>query len=131
MNKISHTSIHFLLPFLLILLASFTGCHFKNKESYRKEIEKMGIVYSEESFLNEIIIGNREIIDLFLRSGIDINARTPDGQTALMLALSGSDLDLFKVLIDRGADIDASDSEGNTALMLASFNGHNKAVRIL
>lgn len=106
----------FFLASTLILL--ILGC--KNKESYIKEITGKGIPYSIESFLNEAGAGNKERIELFLKAGMDINAKDNDGHTALMRALAYDNFEMVKLLIEKGADINARDNDGYTVLMLAS-----------
>ncbi|CAE8625463.1 unnamed protein product, partial [Polarella glacialis] len=51
-----------------------------------------------------------------------------DGQTALMCAAEGGQLETAKLLMQRGADPDVSTAAGTTALMLAAAAGHIKLV---
>ncbi len=119
----------FTLFLFLIFITLPAGC--RNKESYKKEIELKGITYSEKSFLNEIIVGNTEIIELFIKAGIDINAKNENGDTALMIALLRDNLEIARMLTEQGADVNAQDKDGYTALMFASFNGYHDIAKIL
>ncbi len=53
-----------------------------------------------------------------------LDARAPNGQTALMLAAKLGNLDYVKQLIDADADMDLADYDGATALAIARRAGH-------
>lgn len=57
--------------------------------------------------------GTEEVSKL-LASGADVNAKNPDGSTALMYASNAA---TAKALLEKGADVKAVDAQGNTALM--------------
>jgi uncharacterized protein len=63
-----------------------------------------------------------ELIDTFLARGVDINAQTHSGWTALMQAIDYGNLALASLLIDKGADVNKKDSQGRTALMVTRDN---------
>ncbi len=48
-----------------------------------------------------------------------VDARDPDGRTALMLAALGKDVSAVKAILARGADPNLQDTQGDTALLLA------------
>ncbi len=61
----------------------------------------------------------------------ELNARSANGQTVLMLAAVGGYLDLTKYLLAQGADPNAVDFGGNTALMDLVFKGDLEMVKLL
>jgi ankyrin repeat protein len=63
--------------------------------------------------------GCAECVGAMLAAGENIDRPTPDGVTALMLAIDNSEFDTAKVLLDAGADPHLSDWWGRTALYLA------------
>lgn len=68
--------------------------------------------------------GHTEILQFLLGKGVAIDARAPNGQTALMLAAKNGHRDVVKLLIDADADMDLNDPDGNTALSLAKGSGN-------
>jgi ankyrin repeat protein len=115
------------LALFLCLIAG--GC--KNKEDYRKEIERRGMIYSADSFLSEVEADNTERAELFLKAGMNINVRDKDGNTALMLASMTGDPEIFNLLIGKGADINARSASGYTALMYLSSRGDTATAKLL
>lgn len=60
-----------------------------------------------------------------------LDARAPNGQTALMLAAKLGNLDYVEKLIDADADMDLADYDGATALTLARKAGHKEIADFL
>ncbi|CAH0515133.1 unnamed protein product [Peronospora belbahrii] len=56
------------------------------------------------------------VINLLLKFGADINARTQDGKTALHLSTSDDTYEVALILLDAGAFIDIQDENGKTPL---------------
>jgi len=77
-----------LVLILCIIFSTPQSSHSKSREGYRKDIELKGISYSRESFLNELIAGNIDIVKKFIKAGIDVNSKNKDGESALMIALA-------------------------------------------
>lgn len=63
--------------------------------------------------------GSNEITALLIANGADLDARAPNGQTALMLAVKANRLDLVQQLVVAKADRDLADAEGRTAWQIA------------
>ncbi len=62
---------------------------------------------------------------------IDINAKKPDGVTALIVATNKRKDDVVKALIDHGANVNITDNNGWTPLMFAAEKGHLTTVQAL
>ena len=56
-----------------------------------------------------------QIIDHLLDSGAEIDARSPNGKTALMYAVSHSRMSIIEFLVGNGASLTISDRQGNRA----------------
>jgi ankyrin repeat protein len=76
--------------------------------------------------LDAVRDGSVERVRSLLTGGADINARDAQGQTALLLACTGSASEyrvigangpMVRLLVDRGADVDGHDREGWTPLL--------------
>ncbi|CDK31054.1 ankyrin repeat domain-containing protein [Candidatus Babela massiliensis] len=68
----------------------------------------------------------RPIFELFISRGLNVNAKTNNGNTTLMFASRNDDLDSVKFLIESGAEVNAKNNEGRTALMFASAHTFDK-----
>ena len=62
------------------------------------------------------------VLKVLLRAGLDVNARDPEGRTALMYAAQNSG-SMLKTMIEAGARIDDEDSKGRTAYDYARESG--------
>ncbi len=65
--------------------------------------------------------GETDIAALLISKGAKVNAKTKDGQTALIYAARAPDdrSDVAQLLIENGADVNAKDKTGMTALAYA------------
>jgi len=68
--------------------------------------------------------GDGVLVSKLLRVYVDANARTRDGNAALILASIGGHEDIVAQLLVAGADVDAKNSDVCTALHYASAIGH-------
>jgi ankyrin repeat protein len=72
------------------------------------------------AFFTAVKAGDLERMQAAMNSGVHIEARTPDGLTALMLAVECGQLNIVRELIERGADVNARIAHyGITALTMA------------
>jgi uncharacterized protein len=88
--------------------------------------------------VQEAAYGNQEKVQelfnnvqAFLHRGADVNTKSDDGYTALMLAAGWGRSDLVRLLPQSGADVNAENNLGMTPLMNASLWGHKEVVSVL
>ena len=81
----------------------------------------------------ELLRKKRDILDLLLAHGGDIDMPDQSGETALHIAASGrwSGLDVADILIAKGADVNALDKFGRTPLHIAAHADNIDVVRSL
>lgn len=72
-----------------------------------------------------------EIVCLLCEGGIDVNAHTPSGLTALMIGAYNGHLEAIKPLLDYGVDVCAESKEGATAYKMAKAKEHKDVARLL
>lgn len=72
-----------------------------------------------------------DLVEWLLKKGSKIDARAPNGHTALMLAAKQGKLAQVKLLVDADADMDLEDFDGKSALALAKAGNHDEVVAFL
>lgn len=72
-----------------------------------------------------------DLVEWLLKKGSKLDARAPNGQTALMLAAKQGKLAQVKLLVDADADMDLEDFDGKSALAWARAGDHNEVVAFL
>jgi len=76
--------------------------------------------------------GDLSALKALIVSGVDVNSKGNDGETALMQASSLGHIEIVDALIISGADVNAENNHGGTSLMYASaFGGHHEIVSAL
>ena len=83
------------------------------------------------SLVDAVAAQDAASVEALLAGGADVNARRPDGATALMWAAHWDDLALAARLLEAGADADAADDHGVTPLERAAENASLAMVRLL
>lgn len=74
---------------------------------------------------------NREMVQLLLSSGANVNAANAAGETVLMMLDSDATTDLVWDLLNAGAGVNLKDSSGTTALMQAAVTNNLEALKTL
>jgi outer membrane protein assembly factor BamB len=76
--------------------------------------------------------GDRARINVLLEQGVDVNAATRYGATALSFAADKGHVEIVKLLLERGADVNSQDTFYEaTPLTWALSNGHSDVARVL
>jgi ankyrin repeat protein len=74
---------------------------------------------------------NREMVQLLLSRGANVNLKNAEGETVLMMLDNDATCDLAWDLINAGADVNVKDDNGNTALMQAATSGSLETLKVL
>ena len=75
--------------------------------------------------------GHRDVVELLVGAGADVNQVDEDGWTALMCASNNGHREVVEALVGAGADVNLAKKNGETALMLASQSGRRDVVKVL
>jgi len=90
----------------------------------RAELDKLGIEYRVERFLKAVSDNNVNVAELFIKAGIDVNAKTEqEADTALLLAIRNKNEKLAKMVLDAGANPNSQNKAGEYPLHAASDAG--------
>ncbi|HCB64282.1 MAG TPA: hypothetical protein DEP20_02795, partial [Fusobacteria bacterium] len=67
--------------------------------------------------------GHKEVCELLIDKGADVNAVDKWGGTALMYAAENGHKEVCQLLIEKGAEVNAVRKDRRTAIMYAAENG--------
>jgi len=84
-----------------------------------RELERRGIEFRVGAFLKAVQDGDRSLVDLFVRAGINIHTRDELGNPAIIIALKNGYTVIANILLTAGADPNACDGLRLTPLLLA------------
>ncbi|MBF0410020.1 MAG: ankyrin repeat domain-containing protein [Candidatus Riflebacteria bacterium] len=90
-----------------------------NQEA-RKELEKMKIPFTTEEFLQNMQADNLNVVDLFLKAGMNPNPRDSNGATPLHFSSYCGQEALVQKLLSAGANPEIQDNSGLSPLHLTS-----------
>ncbi|MEK6408106.1 MAG: ankyrin repeat domain-containing protein [Acidobacteriota bacterium] len=87
---------------------------------------------ANEEFFAAARKGDAAALKALLDKGVDVNAKTRYGATALSYACDKGHIDVVKLLIERGADVNVKDTfYGEVPLGWALSHGHAQVVKLL
>jgi ankyrin repeat protein len=84
-----------------------------------RELERRGIEFRVETFLQTIHDGDQSLVDLFVRAGINIHTHDELGNPAIIIALKNGYTVIANILLTAGTDPNVCDGQGFTPLLLA------------
>ncbi|CUH94551.1 hypothetical protein P22_0617 [Propionispora sp. 2/2-37] len=122
---------------MVLSLATFLGfSSYKNvsrsESPLERQLDAMGVAFTEDDFVKYAGRGDRQVVDLFLQAGMPVDShRKSDGYTPLMAAASFGRLDMVKTLLEQGAVVNTKNSDEGTALLLAVKYNYPEVVTAL
>lgn len=78
-----------------------------------------------------VFAGQRDIAQLLMARGADVNARAPNDASVLMMAAREGQEELARVLLDAGADPRLTNDRGDTALTWAMRQGNFRIAKLV
>ncbi|OAM52407.1 hypothetical protein A7981_02680 [Methylovorus sp. MM2] len=97
--------------------------------SAKHDLEKIGVPFSEQKFVESACNGDQGTVQLFVQADMNINVLAAPGKndgmpkSALHCAASQGRTTMAKSLIEQGANINIQDEEGNTPLWYVAKSG--------
>ena len=75
--------------------------------------------------------GHKEIVNLLIQKGADINAKNKKEGTSLHDAAEAGQSEIVELLIDSGADVSTKNNGGATPMHFAAFYGQEDVIELL
>lgn len=100
---------------LALLVAGALAWRWHEKGSADRalaKLQQLGQPYSVDAFIDAAQQGNDRAVELFLQAGMDADATTADGYTALQLAIAAGRPAMVRSLLGHGANPDSDDALG-------------------
>lgn len=88
-------------------------------------------IYGKIPLLNSISLEDKQMVELLIDKGTNINAANGYGIDALYRAIDRNSLDLVKLIIDNGADVNLKNKDEETPLDVAKSKGYTEVVKYL
>ncbi len=106
----------------------------RNEDPEKYDLLEMGIMYTKESFLEQVEKGNFDAVELFVKSGIPLNPNNDDYYyLPIGDAVINGYIDIVELLIEYGADINIREqfSDERPMLCIAADNESYEMVVLL
>ncbi len=101
----------------------------------RERLEKEGLAFTPEAFLQKVAEGDVEHVKLFLEAGIDPSARNVSNRTALWVATERRQIEVVKALLQGGVKPDEKNApvlDGGKSLIFEAVDSENtELLRVL
>lgn len=94
----------------------------------RERLEKEGLAFTPEAFLQKVAAGDVEHVKLFLEAGIDPSVRNASGRTALWVAAERRQIEVVKALLEGGVKPDEKNApavEGGKSLVFEAVDSED------
>ena len=92
-----------------------------NDKKYRDSIGQTPLIIAAQA-------GCKDIVELLLRAGADIEHRNDQGENAFISATQEGHIDVVRILIDKVENVNQPNADGETALALAIKYRHKKVL---
>jgi ankyrin repeat protein len=113
-----------------VFLCFVLACASEEEKS-RQQLDRMGIAYSESSYLEKVQSGDIDAINLFIKAGMRPDSRDDNGNTGIILATKKGTKKSIEALMKAGVNINAQNNAGLTALILAASNCNPDMIEFL
>jgi tRNA A-37 threonylcarbamoyl transferase component Bud32 len=102
-------------------IKEYIETHLKQEGEIRDKLDK------DRTYLHYAVYrGKRDIVDLLIESGCEVDARDYNGRSPLHYAVANMKIQLIQVLVENGAEVNGVDNEGKTPLHYAALCGYGE-----
>ena len=84
-----------------------------------------------ESLFKAVGRGDLSAVQSMLAAGVDVNAKTPAGNTPLIYTAFNGQTAVVGALLGAGAQVNQTSHDGSSALMAATYHSHTDTIRAL
>lgn len=129
---------------ITLLLICLCSCGSREEKKSRAELESRGIPFEVNTLFDYIMKDDYEVVELFLKAGMDVDAHKIYGdesredtlfssETPLIQASSLGNMRLVRLFIEHGADVNAQNGRkgGLSPLMYATMAGQGEVATYL
>ena len=88
-------------------------------------------LYCKDEAKAKELAGHGASVESLIEAGANVNVRTVNGTTPLMVAAAKGYSDIVRVLLDHGARHDVRKSDGTTALSIAEKGGFTRTAELI
>jgi len=114
-----------------LLTVAVSQCKLPVVAAIAEHLNSTGVVVNDQAIIKAVEIGETEHVQILLRSGANIHARTSTGQSLLHVAAIHGHIAITGILLTR-IKYDADfDDEGLTPLLYAALHGNHRVVKLL
>jgi ankyrin repeat protein len=106
------------------------GCG-QSKEQAIQGLERLNVKFTQDDFVRSSENGDLKAVELFFDAGIEGNAQSSAGLTALMAASKSGRIEVVKKLLEQKVKVDSQGKGGVTALMLAADGNQLEVLKLL
>jgi ankyrin repeat protein/serine/threonine protein kinase len=111
--------------------AATAGGHAEVRALLVQAGAKPAVAGPAEDLISAAERGDAAVVQALLAKEADVNAKTNDGRTALIVASYNGHLEVVQALLAKGAEVNAKENDGATALIRASQQGYGEVVQAL
>jgi len=117
------------LSVFLINVLAVSAVDVQDFEFYQKQITAQRVPYTASGFMNSAMAGKSQIVEYFIKSGMDINT-TVMGMTPLLAAVYKNQPEVVELLLKNGADVEKANPDFNP-LICAIYKKNSDNVALL
>ncbi|MDP7051097.1 MAG: ankyrin repeat domain-containing protein [Verrucomicrobiota bacterium] len=97
-----------------------------------KDVNVKDDLYGDTPLLWATGFGHKEVIEMLIAKGANVNSKAEGGWTPLHYATGGNDQEIVRLLIAEGADLNSKNAKDQiTPLHWATWRGHEEVVELL